>query len=227
MIDTSREARDPYCLTDGEADELLRGAPWRRFVVVGDSLAKGVGEPAEGYLTRSWAERTVAALRRAQTGLEYLNLGVENLRAADVRATQLAAAVEFRPDLAAVVCGGNDLLPTDFAPESVEADLDVILGSLRAAGADLVTFTLQDITQAYPMLAEGPLLPRIRALNDVVRAVSARHDAVVVEMWGHPAQSETDIYSADLMHASMRGHAIVSAETIRGLGRLIAASVAS
>jgi len=37
------EATDPYCLRDGEAAALLAGHPWRRFAVVGDSVAAGIG----------------------------------------------------------------------------------------------------------------------------------------------------------------------------------------
>ncbi|MEU7905464.1 SGNH/GDSL hydrolase family protein [Actinoplanes sp. NPDC049118] len=222
-----REATDPHCLTDDQADELLRASHWQRFVVVGDSLAKGLGEPTDGYRSLPWGARTAAALRRAQPDLVHLNLGVENLRAAEVRETQLDAALALKPDLAAVVCGGNDILPRNFDPEAVSADLDGIMGPLREAGADIVTFTLQDLSAAYPALAEGPLLPRIRQLNDLVREVAARHDAIVVEMWSHPARADRDIYSSDLKHASMRGHAIVAAATIRALGARLAARAAA
>lgn len=42
--DASAEATDPYRLPDAEADQLLATAPWKRYVVVGDSLAEGLGE---------------------------------------------------------------------------------------------------------------------------------------------------------------------------------------
>lgn len=212
------EAQDPYCLTAEQADGLLSGAPWRRFVVVGDSLAKGLGEDSPGYEPLSWADRTAAVLRRAQPDLEYLNLGVERLRAAEVRAGQLQAAVDFRPDLAGLVCGGNDLLQEEFDAPGIEAELDAIIAGLRETGAEVFTFTLQDITKAYTELAESHLSERIESLNDLVRKVSERHGAMVVETWGHPGQSNKATYSSDLMHASWRGHAVIGAETIRRLG---------
>ncbi len=43
------EATDPYTLRDGEAAALLAGHPWRRFVVLGDSVAEGCCEPVDGY----------------------------------------------------------------------------------------------------------------------------------------------------------------------------------
>ena len=35
------EANDPYCLGPDRAGALLAGAPWRRLLVMGDSIAGG------------------------------------------------------------------------------------------------------------------------------------------------------------------------------------------
>ena len=69
------ELRDPDVTLDVELDALLEGAPWRRFVVIGDSVAKGVAEDSPGYRRLRWGARVAAALDRARPGLEYVNLG--------------------------------------------------------------------------------------------------------------------------------------------------------
>lgn len=143
-----REAADPNCLSDEEADSLLAGACWRRFLVMGDSLAAGVGDPSAGYRSAPWSQRLREALERQQSGLEYVNTGHIGARAAEVRAGQLNRALDFRPDLAAVVCGGNDLLSKVFDADAVVAEIDTIVGRLRSSGADVIMWTLQDITQA-------------------------------------------------------------------------------
>jgi lysophospholipase L1-like esterase len=222
----TRESSDPFCVSDAETDELLIGAPWRRLVVIGDSLAEGIGDESPGYRSIPWPERLRDALRRQQPGLEYLNLGKRGLRAAEVRAGQLQQALDFRPDLAAVVCGGNDLLVETFDPEAVSAELDAIVAPLRRAGADVVTWTLQDITRAWPALAEGPLQERLGTLNDLVREVAERHGAILVDQRSLAAAADQDVYSQDLMHSSMRGHAIVAAMTIARLGRHLRATYA-
>ena len=102
------ELADPDCLAAGESAALLAGHPWRRFAVLGDSVANGPFFPVPGYCPLRWSDRVAAELRAAAPDLQYLNLGVSGLRTAEVRAGQLAAAREFRPDLALVVCGGND-----------------------------------------------------------------------------------------------------------------------
>jgi hypothetical protein len=60
----SNEANDTYCLGPDEAGALLAGAPWRRLLVMGDSIAAGIGDPVQGYLDFGWADRLAAALAR-------------------------------------------------------------------------------------------------------------------------------------------------------------------
>jgi hypothetical protein len=59
------ESTDPYCLKAGESRQLLAGHPWRRFAVLGDSVAKGLCEPVDGYSNLQWADRIAAELRAA------------------------------------------------------------------------------------------------------------------------------------------------------------------
>src|SRR5215211_3749346 len=85
--DRSQEIADPHCLSDSDAADLLRGAPWRRFAVMGDSFAEGVGGPCPGYADVPWAERVAEALRANQPDLAYLNTGKMGLRTAEVYKT--------------------------------------------------------------------------------------------------------------------------------------------
>src|SRR5829696_8056006 len=101
------EAADPDCLDDAHAVELLRGGPWRRMVVLGDSVAAGVREPVEGYRDQGFADRVGQALLAAHPEGAYRNLGVRDLRLAVIRETQLPIALEFEPDVAIVIGGGN------------------------------------------------------------------------------------------------------------------------
>ena len=49
--------REPYALPFTRHVALLRGAPWRRVAVLGDSIAEGVREPHHGYRDLSWIDR--------------------------------------------------------------------------------------------------------------------------------------------------------------------------
>jgi lysophospholipase L1-like esterase len=227
-----KESTDPFCLSDGEADRLLADAPWRRFAVLGDSLAEGLGGPLEGYATVPWPDRVAEALRRRHPELAFANFGRRRRRTAQVLEQQLGPALEFAPDLVALVTGGNDLLAPDYEPGAVAADFERIVIALRERSIDVVTFTLWDVSQVWPKLARVGKVTE--SLNDRFREVSSRHDLMLVDMWGHPACAADDIYSSDVpagrsptrsetpvwvIHPSMRGHAVLAAETIRCLAQ--------
>jgi lysophospholipase L1-like esterase len=199
---------------------LLRGAPWRRVVALGDSVAEGVREPHPGYVDLSWIDRIAGPLRTVVRGLAVTNLGLRDVRAAEVRERQLPAALDFRPDLAIVAAGGNDALRRSFAPEDVARELDEIVGPLRRAGADVLMIELMDIVASGLVPAEraGPLDERMRALAEVTRAVADRHGAMLVEMRHHPASADPGVYASDRLHLNARGHAIVATEAIKVLG---------
>lgn len=217
------EAADPYCLAEGEGGLLLRGAPWTSFAVVGDSLAEGLGDPLPGYRTASWADRVAEALRAAVPDLAYTNLGVRGLTAAQVRETQAERAAALAPDLLAVVCGGNDLLLPGFSAARLEHELGRLLDRLAAPGRTFVVFMLADVAAAVPELRGGPLEQGVATLNAAMCRAAAAHDTVVVPMYDHPAVADRDLYSADLVHASARGHAVIAAAAVRELAGRIAA----
>lgn len=218
-----REATDPHCLTGEQARGALAGAPWRRLLVMGDSIAAGIGDPVDGYHDLPWAERLAGSLRAATGTLSYLNLGVRGVRAAEARAHQLDRALSFAPDLAVVACGANDALRRSFTPSAVKAELEAIVGPLHATGALVVTFGVFDLstTSFVPAERRAGLRERLHALGEVTRTVAGRHGGVHVDLLGHPA-TDDDLFSDDRIHVNRRGHAIVATETVRSLGRHLA-----
>jgi lysophospholipase L1-like esterase len=229
MISVSRsvspeDVRELEPLSFLELASLLRGAPWRRLAVLGDSIAEGVREPHPGYLDQSWIDRIAEPLRSAAPGLTVMNLGVRDLLASEVRERQLGPALDFRPDLAIVAAGGNDALRRTFALADVARELDGIVGPLRATGADVLMIELMDIVASGLVPAEyaAPLDERMRSLAVLTRAVASRHGALLVEMRGHPASADPGMYASDGFHLNARGHAIVATEAVRVLGSALA-----
>ncbi|SBT42167.1 Lysophospholipase L1 [Micromonospora auratinigra] len=220
------EATDPWCLRAGESVELLRGHPWRRFVVLGDSVAEGLCEPVEGYPDLQWADRIAAELRAVRPELAYLNLGRRGLRAHEVRAAQLGPALAFAPDLALVVCGGNDAFRPGYDPAAVDAELTALVGALRDAGADVVTVGMFDVSHspAVPAALRAGLGERMRLLAAHTRALGERLGTLHVHLTDHPLVADPSLYSSDGRHGSARSDAIAAAETVRVLGARLAAS---
>ncbi|WP_443054120.1 GDSL-type esterase/lipase family protein [Streptomyces sp. IBSBF 2435] len=122
-----------------------------------------------------------------------------------------------------MVCGGNDLLLPVFSPGVVAREMDLLFGRLAAPGTTLVAFALANVAAAVPELRGGALEEGVALLNGIVRKAAERHGAALVEMYDHPAVGDRDLCSADLVHVTARGHAVIAATTIRALSREIAA----
>ncbi|HZE48820.1 MAG TPA: SGNH/GDSL hydrolase family protein [Jatrophihabitantaceae bacterium] len=215
-------AADPYCLDDDEAVELLQDSPWCRFVVIGDSMAAGVGDDVPGYPSGGWAATVARVLRRVHPDLAYLNLGERDRYAAEVREQQLPPALAFRPDLAVVLAGGNDMLRRRFDVDVMADELDAMVGALSEHASAVVTFGPMDITRSDIALGDGGAVlgERLRAYGEAVGERARRHGAAHIVMTEHPAAAQRSTYSADLLHLSARGHAVIAAETVRRLAQL-------
>jgi EmrB/QacA subfamily drug resistance transporter len=177
------EASDPYLAAIGGRLEL----PWRRFAVIGDSMAEGVREAVGGYEDLGWADRIARAL-----GAQYLNLGRRGLLASQVRATQLKPALAFAPDLTAVVCGGNDLMRPDHDLAAVEHELDAMVVALRGIGSEIIMVAPFDMSQTslVPDEHKASWHSLIERMGEVAERVARRHGAVLVDFRGHPAGAD-------------------------------------
>lgn len=223
LADRPAELADPDCLGPDEAFRLLAGHPWRRFVVLGDSVARGPLFPVDGFVPLRWTDRVAAELAAVQPELAYLNLGVSGLLTAEVRAAQLAPALAFEPDLALVLAGGNDAFRRSYTDEraaTVAEDLAYLLEQLTAAGALVATIGIFDVSYspAVPPGLREELRERLARLARHARSVADRFGGVHVDLSTHRRASDASLYSSDGRHGNGRSDAIAAAEMIRGLG---------
>ncbi|MGW5438432.1 SGNH/GDSL hydrolase family protein [Nocardia asteroides] len=221
LSDPYTEADDPLLLSRAQAVALLDGAPWQRFAVLGDSIAAGTGDPSPGYAATGWADRVAAVLSSVNPTLAYRNTGRIGATSTQVRERQLPQVLEFAPDLVHVSCGGNDLFEAGGDPNRLHDNLSAMFEALAAVGAQLSVFTVADVWEVERMAPMRPMRERMAAMNEVVRTVAAEYDAVLTEFWDHPVRTRPALMSADLIHFTTSGHAVVATEVVRSLAQRI------
>jgi len=107
----------------------------------------------------------------------------------------------------------------DHDPTAVEREVDEIVASLRAAGADVIMMAPFDMSQSDLVPDEykptwHALIERMSALAE---RVARRHAAVLIDFRDHPADADSSIYSSDRIHLSARGHASCAEHTLNVL----------
>ncbi|SED29831.1 Lysophospholipase L1 [Streptomyces sp. 2224.1] len=193
-----------------------------RFVALGDSLTEGLGDPVPGGGWRGWAALLAGALGERPGGVELVNLARSGALAAELAERQLPAARALGPRFASLVVGANDTLRAAFAIERVAAALDRAHSALSADGAVVLTACLPDPGRmlGLPAPLARPLARRMRAVNTVVHAVSARYQGVHLHLAEHPWAAERACWSVDRLHPSERGHRLLA----RGFHAALAAA---
>lgn len=187
-----------------------------RYVALGDSTVEGLEDPGPDGVYVGWADRLAVHLDATHPGLTYANLAVRGLTAAEVRRTQLDAALALRPDIAVVVAGVNDVLRPRFDRDALRTDLFAMHSALADSGARVATFTMPDMTRVAPLAVV--LRPRIEALNDVVRETASRFGTAVADVAAEPLASDPALWHDDRLHANSEGHRRVALALAEVLG---------
>src|SRR5215471_15888257 len=174
------------------------------FAALGDSITLGVGDPAPGGGWRGWA----AFLAQSLPGGHLVNVAANGARAADVERAQLPRALEVRPDVASVIVGTNDILRAAFDAAAIQAALAHVIGSLNAAGAEVLTMRLPDpgLMLGLPPALARPLARRLQVINGAVDEVAGRFGTLHFDAAAEPVTYDRRMWSADRLHPSERGH---------------------
>lgn len=212
------EQSDPYCLPPVVAAALLVDAPWRRFAVIGDSLSAGTGDPTPGYADAGWPQRVAEILRRVRPDLVYLNTAVVGATTKQTLAGQADRMLDFAPDLLHLPCGANDIVRRTPDFDEIERDMRCMYELAAGTGAQLTTFTL-GTAWVVPVFADW--LERVRVLNDITRRLATEFGAVVADFWDHPLNDRENLLSADRIHFSTSGQAVLASELVKQLSQLL------
>jgi lysophospholipase L1-like esterase len=187
---------------------------WRCFVALGDSFTEGIGDRVEGIPLISWADWLTRAIRAQQGALEYHNLARHGLRTAQIREEQLARALAYRPDLASVIAGANDVLGLGWDAARFREDFTALVAGLGDAGATVITATMANFASVASGNGSGRSYRRVRdraeEANGIIREVSAEYDTVFVDFWPLTDTLGRAAWSADDLQPNARGYRVVA-----------------
>ena len=178
---------------------------FRRYVAIGDSSTEGLDDPDGSGRYRGWADRLAGRIATVQGSVLYANLAIRGRKTREIRAQQLAPALEMRPDLVTFFSGTNDVVRSGFDLDRVADDITHVHREITATGATLLTFTLPDLAAIMPF-ADG-VSRHIQALNQALREIAAESGALLVDFDKHPVASDPRLWSTDRLHANPAGHA--------------------
>lgn len=179
------------------------------FAILGDSAASGVGDSDKNGVTRGWGYYLA---KHFQDPLVYINLSRPGAQSAEVLEDQLPKALVFKPDIAAVIVGGNDALRNGFDPNKLHQNLRFTISELKKSGAEVLLLQLHDPTQIVPLprLLARVLSRRINAVNRVIHSVGREFNAQILLTRSIEDIYERKVWHVDRMHPSKYGHQLIA-----------------
>lgn len=183
-----------------------KGSPVR-FVVLGDSTAVSQG----GEYSRGYAVRTAEHLAQ-RTTVTWANAAVSGARAKDVADKQTPQVVKYKPDIALVAVGANDV--THGTPvASVKKSLTATIDKLRQTNPKV-----HIILTGSPDMGSVPRFPqplrwymgvRSKAINKMVVKLCKEKNvtfAPIAEKTGPAFRANPGLFAADKFHPTTEGY---------------------
>lgn len=196
------EKRDPAL--------ALRHISHPRIIALGDSSVFGVGDHGDAIpsVGAGWAGRLAHDL----TAGNFINVAKNGARARHITQHQLNAAHAFRPDLALVCIGTNDVLRGDFSPEEIKNSLITVIETLSENNAVIILLGLPDpiSTAPGPLALRKILSARVALINEIYIELSERENVVLVPTWDSKIAHERRMWHVDRMHPSAIGHQLIA-----------------
>jgi lysophospholipase L1-like esterase len=193
--------------------------PLQHFVVLGDSVSAGIGDPVAGVPAASAFDVVAAALQHVHPAMLYTNLAERGLLIAEVRERQLEAALSLRPGLVSVIAGGNDILKGLWDVQNYEAQLEAMLAAFTARQVQVITATWFNPTlhRSLPAEQRSRLVSQLQEGNEVTRRLSQQYGTLLVEFWEQSIGGQARFWSQDGKHPNALGYREIAAQLLAAL----------
>ncbi|GGT86581.1 SGNH/GDSL hydrolase family protein [Streptomyces coeruleorubidus] len=184
------------------------------LVAVGDSFTEGMSDLLPDGTYRGWADLLAARMAARTPGFRYANLAVRGKLIRQIVDEQVDVAAAMEADVVTLVGGLNDTLRP-------KCDMGRVRGLLEEAVERLAPSCKQLVLMRSPG-RRGPVLerfrPRMEELFVCVDELAARHDAIVVDLYGAPSLADPRMWDVDRLHLTGEGHRRVAEAVWQALG---------
>lgn len=187
--------------------QTIGSGPKLSYVVMGDSTAVSQG----GDYDKGYAVKTAQYLARTHT-VTWANVAVSGSRAKDVEDSQLAQALQFKPDVVLVAVGANDVTHMT-SVGSVKESLTRTIDRLREQNPDIrIILTGSPDMGSVPRFAQPVrwyVGERAESLNRMVSKLSKQEQvtfAPIAEKTGHYFRTHPEAFAADNFHPTAQGY---------------------
>jgi hypothetical protein len=111
-----------------------------------------------------------------------------------------------------VIFGINDTLRPGFEPEQIRRSAAHTVGTLRAAGSEVLTMRLPDAGRmlGLPSALARPLARRTQLVNTALDAVAARFGTLHFDAAATPETYDRQMWAVDRLHPNERGHRMIA-----------------
>ncbi|MFD7136911.1 SGNH/GDSL hydrolase family protein [Streptomyces sp. NPDC059894] len=188
--------------------------PYSSLVAVGDSFTEGMSDRLPDGTYRGWADLLAGRMAARTPGFRYANLAVRGKLIGQIVAEQVDVAAAMGADVITLVGGLNDTLRP-------KCDMGRVTGLLTEAVERLAPSCKRLVLMRSPG-RQGPVLerfrPRMEELFACVDGLAARHDALVVDLYGAPSLGDPRMWDVDRLHLTAEGHRRVAEAVWQALG---------
>ncbi|WP_405620546.1 SGNH/GDSL hydrolase family protein [Streptomyces sp. NBC_01508] len=193
---------------------MENNATYTSLVALGDSFTEGMSDLQPDGSYRGWADLLAARLAVRTPGFRYANLAVRGKLIGQILHEQVDTAAAMRADVVTLVGGLNDTLRPKY-------DAGRVLGQLEESVERLAPTCGRLVLMRSPA-RRGPVMERFRPrweqLFSFIDELAARHDAVVVDLYGARVLGEQRMWDVDRLHLTADGHRRVAEAVWQALG---------
>ncbi|MER5962245.1 SGNH/GDSL hydrolase family protein [Streptomyces sp. NPDC002057] len=189
-------------------------ATYNSFVALGDSFTEGMSDLRPDGSYRGWADVLAYRLAARTPDFRYANLAVRGKLIGQIVEEQVETAAAMKADVVTLVGGLNDTLRP-------KVDMGRVRGLLTEAVERLAPSCGRLVLMRSPG-RNGPVMqrfrPRMEELFTHIDELAARHDAVVVDLYGAPSLGDPRLWDVDRLHLTADGHRRVAEAVWQALG---------